>query len=233
MLEVRLQLTRLNGYEVDVRVANHCSGRLITVGDLGISGNRQQTVTSSKIRVCKDQDSQILAETIRKSFHDVAWRFGLTWENAPRHPTNCTADWIREHMQRGLTYFAIEDNSHVVGCVAVEGVNSETCYLERLAVLPDHRRRGFGKALVEHVLSEAKRLGANYVSIGIIAEHTELRDWYKRLGFIEGESKEFPHFPFRVTLMSYGVTQNCQGFAQPEGARPRRLRATSDRNTTA
>jgi len=188
---------------------------------------------SSKIRICTKEDAQVLAETIRRSFLDIADRFGLTQDNAPRHPSNCTGDWIREHMQRGLTYFAIEDNSHVVGCVALELVNSETCHLERLAVLPNRRRRGFGKALVEHVLSEAKRLGVNYVSIGIITDHTELRDWYKRLGFIEGESKESPDLPFGVTFMSYAVGKTLQQCRPQDGVGPCRSYQTLDHNLIA
>jgi N-acetylglutamate synthase-like GNAT family acetyltransferase len=175
---------------------------------------------SSKIRICTKEDTQVLAEIIRRSFQDIAERFGLTQENAPSHPSNCTVDWIRKDMERGVTYFAIENKNHVVGCVALERANPEVCYLERLAVLPDQRRRGFGKALVNHVLSEAKRLRVNYVSIGIIAEHTELKNWYKGLGFIEGESKEFPHLPFRVTFMSYGIKKSCQQYAPPDGAGP-------------
>ena len=178
---------------------------------------------TSEIRVCTKEDAQVLAETTRKSFRDVAERFGLTQENAPRHPSNCTADWIREYMEHGITYFAIENNKHVVGCVALEQANSQVCYLERLAVLPSQRRRGFGKALVEHALSEARLLGVNYVSIGIIAEQTELKDWYKKLGFVEGESKEFPHLPFRVTFMSYGIKKSCQQYAPVDGAGPCRL----------
>jgi N-acetylglutamate synthase-like GNAT family acetyltransferase len=177
---------------------------------------------SSKIRVCTKEDTQVLAETIRKSFQDVAERFGLTPENAPSHPSNCTVDWIREHMERGVTYFAIENKNHVVGCVALERANADVCYLERLAVLPDRRRRGFGKALVNHVLSEAKLLGVRSLSIGIIAEQTELKDWYKRLGFVEGESKEFPHLPFLVTFMSYDIKESCQQCAPPDAAELRR-----------
>jgi N-acetylglutamate synthase-like GNAT family acetyltransferase len=171
---------------------------------------------SSKIRICTKGDSQILAESIRKSFQDVAERFGLTRQNAPHHPSNCTVDWIRKDMERGVTYFAIKNRNHVVGCVALERPNTEVCYLERLAVLPGHRRRGFGKALVEHVLSEARLLGARCVSIGIIAEHTELKDWYKELGFLEGESKEFPHLPFRVSVMTYEIETSCQQCAAPD-----------------
>jgi N-acetylglutamate synthase-like GNAT family acetyltransferase len=165
---------------------------------------------SVKIRICTKEDTQVLAETIRKSFRDVAESFGLTQENAPHHPSNCTVDWIRKDMGRGVTYFAIENENHVVGCVALERANARVYYLERLAVLPDQRRRGFGKALVNHVLSEAKLLGVHCVSIGIIAKHTEVKDWYKGLGFVEGESKEFPHLPFLVTFMSYDVRKGCQ-----------------------
>lgn len=173
---------------------------------------------SSKIRVCTKEDAEILARTIRKSFQDVAERFGLTRENAPRHPSNCTVDWIRKDMERGVTYFAIEDRNRVVGCVALERANAEVCDLERLAVFPSHRRHGFGKALVEHVLLEAKLLGAHCVSIGIIAEHIELKDWYKRLGFSEGKSGEFPDLPFGVTVMTYEIGKSCQRCALPHVA---------------
>jgi len=160
---------------------------------------------SPKIRVCTQKDIGILVETIRRSFQDVAERFGLTQENAPRHPSNYTEDWIQKDMERGVAYFIIENENSIAGCVALELANSDVCYLERLAVLPNQRQHGFGKALVIHVLSNAKLLGAHRVSIGIIAEHTELKNWYKRIGFVEGESKEFPPLPFRVTFMSYEV----------------------------
>ena len=155
------------------------------------------------IRACTQKDIGILVETIRRSFQDVALRFGLNQENAPRHPSNCIADWIQKDMERGVNYFVMENENIVVGCVALEKANSDECYLERLAVLPDKRRRGFGNALVTHVLSQAKSLGAKRVNIGIIAEQNELKKWYKEIGFVEQESKEFPRLPLNVTFMSY------------------------------
>ena len=158
-----------------------------------------------RIRKCGEGDIEVLAETIRNSFRDVAERFGLTPENAPRHPSNCTAEWIRQEMEKGTVYFVLEGERHVAGCVALEQASSEVCYLERLGVIPDWRRNGFGKALVEKILSEAKLLGAVTVNIGIIAEHTELKNWYQKQGFVETETKEFPHLPFRVTLLSVRI----------------------------
>lgn len=125
------------------------------------------------------------------------------------HPSS-TVEWIQQDMARGVIYFVIENENCVVGCVALELANSEVCYLERLSVFPNQRQRGFGKALVTHVLSKAKLLGVHCVNIGIIAEHTELKNWYKGIGFVEGESKEYPHLPFRVTFMSYKTDDNSQ-----------------------
>jgi ribosomal protein S18 acetylase RimI-like enzyme len=155
-----------------------------------------------QIRTCNREDVGVLAETIRGAFRDVAGRFGLTEENCPRHASNCTADWIEKDMDRGVTYFVLESEGRVAGSVALERAKPEVCYLERLAVLPDRRRRGFGKALVGHALSEAGVRGCRRVGIGVIADQAELKDWYRRLGFVETENREFPHLPFLVTFMS-------------------------------
>lgn len=161
-----------------------------------------KTVMSPSIRTCTKEDAYVLARTIQRSFQDVAERFGLTKENAPRHPSNCTADWVQRDMDRGVAYFALNNEKDVVGCVALEVANPDVCYLERLAVLPEWRNQGFGKALVKRVLSEARLLRVHYVNIGIIAQHTELKDWYERIGFVARETKAFPHLPFSVTFMS-------------------------------
>jgi ribosomal protein S18 acetylase RimI-like enzyme len=155
-----------------------------------------------QIRTCNREDVGVLAETIRGAFRDVAGRFGLTEENCPRHASNCTADWIEKDMDRGVTYFVLESEGRVAGSVALERAKPEVCYLERLAVLPDRRRRGFGKALVGHALSEAGVRGCRRVGIGVIADQAELKDWYRRFGFVETENREFPQLPFLVTFMS-------------------------------
>ena len=155
------------------------------------------------IRACTQEDIGTLVEIIRKSFRPVAGRFGLTPENAPRHPSNCTDHWIKFDMDRGVVYFVAEDENQVGGCVAVEKSFSRTCFIERLGVLPEQRGKGLGKALINHALSKARELGAENVSIGIISQDTEMKDWYKKIGFVEKETKEFLHLPFQVTFMSY------------------------------
>ena len=161
------------------------------------------------IRIGTPQDAVALAEIIRISFRDVAERFGLTQGNCPTHPSNCTVDWVHRDIDRDVIYFILEAEGIASGCVALELASSELCYLERLAVLPSQRRCGFGKALVDFVIAEAERFGAHRVSIGIIAGQKELKNWYKKAGFVETETKEFAHLPFQVTFMIYEINRNC------------------------
>jgi N-acetylglutamate synthase-like GNAT family acetyltransferase len=160
---------------------------------------------SITIRDAHPQDAEKIADIIRESFRDVAVRFSLTPENCPKHPSNCTTDWVESDLARGVRYFILSQDGESVGCVGIEIPGPDICYLERLAVLPERRRRGLGRRLVLHVLSQAKSSGVNKIGIGIIADHTELKEWYAKLGFREGETKDFPHLPFRVTFMEFRI----------------------------
>jgi GNAT superfamily N-acetyltransferase len=155
------------------------------------------------IRPGTHDDIDILVELIQTSFRDIAERFGLTPQNSPTHPSNCRAEWLWREMNRGVTYYVLENEGRPAGCVALERINDEVCYLERLAVLPDERRQGFGSALVRHALEQARLLNAFRLQIGMIAEHKELHDWYEELGFEDLEQKTFPQLVFRVTFMAY------------------------------
>ena len=155
------------------------------------------------IKKATPDDDAILSDIIRSSYRDVAQRFDLTSENCPKHPSNCTDDWIRNDFARGVSYFIIEPNGRPTGCVALEIPEPGLGYLERLAVLPAARRQGIGRRLVDHVFSQATASGVKEISIGIIAAQTDLKLWYQKIGFVEGATKEFEHLPFRVTFMTY------------------------------
>jgi len=155
------------------------------------------------IRRASPNDISLLTGVIRTSFIDVATRFGITKENAPSHPSNCTEEWIKKDLGRGVIYYILEHEGEAVGCAAFEQASDELCYLERLAVLPVHRRKGYGGALVNNIILKARTLGVREVGIGIIAHHTELKQWYARLGFIEQEVRNYAHLPFQVCFLNY------------------------------
>lgn len=158
-------------------------------------------VKTLTIREALPADAGLLASLIR----EPAARFGLTPDNCPTHPSNCTVNWIVEDLGRGISYYLSEANGRAAGCVALEPVVPDHWYLERLAVLPAYQGQGHGTALVRHLMAEARQGGAHYLSIGIIANDTGLKDWYLNRGFREGKSRQFQYLPFRVLFMTYAL----------------------------
>lgn len=166
-------------------------------GSLGVKG----VYMSYHIREATGLDIEVLCRLIRNSFRDVAERFGLTAENCPRHPSNCSRDWIVSAMEKGVRHFVLEKDETPCGCAALEQVRPEVCYLERLSVLPDFRHNGFGTELVKYIIETSHGIGARQVEIGIIASDLCLKSWYENLGFSQTHTARFAQLPFEVAFM--------------------------------
>ena len=154
------------------------------------------------IRKASIADVSILLSIIRKSFLEVAEKFNLTIYNCPKSPAFYTTERLKGAFQKGLTYYILEEDGRGCGCAALERAGDDRFYLERLAVLPEDRRKGFGEALVRYIFEQARKTGAERLEIGIIAEQTELKKWYRKFGFVEKYTKRFEHLPFMVAFMS-------------------------------
>ena len=62
--------------------------------------------------------------------------------------------------------------------------------------------------LVAYIIALARAASIPVISIGVIGEHADLQRWYRKLGFVDGETKRFPYLPFAVKHMSFAVRQN-------------------------
>lgn len=153
----------------------------------------------------KKNDVDLIAKLVGESNRDVAIRFDLDITNNPKHPSFYTADWAKSDFERGEEYFIAQQNGEAMGCVAYESPNDSLSYLNRLSVLPKYRQKGIGEKLVKTVIEYSNQNGKDTVSIGIIAKFTELKNWYIKLGFVEGETKSFQHLPFDVMFLSYKI----------------------------
>jgi len=153
------------------------------------------------IRDAKKVDKGVLVTLIRNSFRDVAEKFALTAEDCPKFPAFNAKERVEGDFEKGLKYYILEENGRACGCVVLEKASLEVCYLGRLAVLAQHRNKGFGQALVNHLFEQAQKIGIRRVEIGIISKHRKLKNWYKKFGFIEKGTKKFDHLPFTVAFM--------------------------------
>lgn len=168
---------------------------------------------NAQIRTAKRSDAETIACIISDANKDVAGQFGITLENNAKHPSFCTKDWVLNDMGKGEEYFLLQANLQdglkttiqTIGCIALESKENGSAYLNRLAVLPNSRNNGAGEQLVRHVLNLANESKHKSVSIGVIAEHTQLVNWYEKLGFRLKNKKTFAHLPFDVQFMTQNL----------------------------
>jgi ribosomal protein S18 acetylase RimI-like enzyme len=150
------------------------------------------------VRAAAEADIALQVALIAEAFTDVAERFGLTRENCPAHTSFITEDEIRVCLGFGTVFHIAQWEGRPCGCVAVRRPKNGRSAIEKVAVLPQFRRHGIGRALVEEAFADARKSGAAFADIGIIAAHTELRSWYEKFGFKSVRQTHYDHLPFDV-----------------------------------
>lgn len=84
-----------------------------------------------------------------------------------------------------LTLARLDDGAgRVVGYVCRWLIGDEV-HILNLAVDPDHRRRGIGRALLAHVLDEAAAAGARVATLEVRRGNEAAASLYRRHGFTE------------------------------------------------
>lgn len=83
--------------------------------------------------------------------------------------------------QPDLFFVALLDGK-VVGSIMV-GYEGHRGWMNYLAVLPEHQRRGYGRKLVEKAVDELKRLGCLKVNLQVRRSNVSVVEFYKHLGF--------------------------------------------------
>ena len=138
---------------------------------------------------------------IAVSFRTVAVEFNLNKENCPTHPSLVTLKQLNEMKRKGLKLFGLFEDDAQIGFAAVEKKKHKDYSLEKLAVLPEHRHKGYGGKLIEFAEGYVKNSKGEKLSIGIINEHAVLKKWYEAKGFKETAVMKFEHLPFTVCFM--------------------------------
>jgi len=148
-----------------------------------------------------EQELTVSINVIRKSFATVAEQFNLTKEKAPTNPAFIEMRHLQKMRDKGIAMFGVFCETIQIGFVAIERNELTDFNMERLAVLPEYRHKGYGRQIVKYVTEYVADQGGKSVLIGVIGDHEILKSWYRELGFIEFNTKRLAHLPFPVCYM--------------------------------
>ncbi len=157
------------------------------------------------IQVKNKEQLNICLEIIHSSFITVAEEFGLVENNCPSHTAFMTIDKLQKQFDDGRPMFLFHQDDIPVGYFSLLKCRDEEWELNNLAVLPEHRHLGIGKAMVDYAVATVKNYGETKISIGIIEENTLLKNWYLKLGFTHVSTHKFEHLPFTVGFMKMEI----------------------------
>jgi len=159
------------------------------------------------IRIITDKPLGPSLEVIHKSFGTVAKEMGITRQNAPRYTAFITAERLEETRKNGGVFWGLFIKGKQAGFVAVEKRPDAGYWMERLAVLPEFRHGGSGKALVDTAVSYVRSKGQKKLYIAMVNEQKILKNWYLAMGFKETSVEHFPGLPFSVAFMELEIKE--------------------------
>ena len=157
-------------------------------------------------RLIAPAEKNQLLHVLHRSFKAAAEEYSFSRESNPRHGSFITLEDLDQLISRGLEMHGCFDHAELIGCVGIrQGDEAGLFHIEKLAVLPERRYKGFGRAIMKYAAGSITQRGGRAISIGIIDKNEKLKNWYKNLGFAETERVEPRSLPFVVCLMKLEI----------------------------
>lgn len=161
-------------------------------------------------RIVNEIELRNSVDVIRQSFLTVADEFNLNKENAPTNAAFIEFEDLLKMKEKDVLLFGVYKDEIQIGFVTIEKAGNELYYLNKLAILPEHRHNGYGKSILDFVTEYVQQAGGAKITIGIINENAVLKNWYISHDFIPIEIKNYPHLPFEVCLMEKSILHAIQ-----------------------
>ncbi|RAO67572.1 uncharacterized protein BHQ10_003584 [Talaromyces amestolkiae] len=88
-----------------------------------------------------------------------------------------------------ITIYTVWDGDELLGCGAIKELDPTHGEIKSMRTAPEHLRKGVARALVQHMITEAKRRQYSRLSLetGTVAAFVDAKRLYERCGFVRCE----------------------------------------------
>jgi len=114
---------------------------------------------------------------------------------------------LPELYERVRDFFVVEDAGVIVGCAALQLFTAELGEVRSLAVAASHETKGLGRALVQTLVNESKKIG-----LSKLMALTYVPGFFHKLGFETVDRDELPEKVWGVCVYCPNY-HNCQEIA--------------------
>ena len=137
----------------------------------------ESSQTSVFIRDYQDVDIPLICEIIKAAFAEYQ---GLL--NPPSSAEKKSPEVVAEELKTRDALVATRNNE-LVACVFYQ-LKADTVYIDRLSVLPGHRKQGIASKLMHEVEARAKQTDARALSLSVRLVLKQQQAYYQSLGFV-------------------------------------------------
>jgi predicted N-acetyltransferase YhbS len=129
-----------------------------------------------QLRLANESDASILLTVLHAAFEEYRGRL-----NPPSGVHAETIESVQSKLKTETGVLAFVGDE-AAGCVFYEQ-ESTHLYLGRLSVLPQFRKLGVGRALIDYVEAQAVNLKVHRVQLGVRIALPHLKAYYEQLGY--------------------------------------------------
>ena len=145
----------------------------------------------------------------RKGFSTVAAQFGLTRENCPQNPAFWSDGQLASDAKAGKETYILSVKDKIIGFIQLVVIDNTAVDLAQLCVLPDQRRKGCGKQLLDFAKKRAAEMGRQKLTLGMIDSNMPLKKWYIKNGFVQTGARIYANLPFVVGFLECPVAKTA------------------------
>jgi ribosomal protein S18 acetylase RimI-like enzyme len=102
-----------------------------------------------------------------------------------------------EEEKRGMTCYLVEKDGEIIGKVNLQ-LTSKLGAIFGLGVLPEHRRKGYGRALLLMAIEKLKEANAQEIMLQVAAENANALNLYKSCGFEETSTMDYYYLENKI-----------------------------------
>lgn len=128
------------------------------------------------LREAVDRDAPALVRLMHAAFAEYLGRL-----DPPSAAHTESIESVRKRLNEGSAVLALV-NDQPAGFAFYQPQDTHL-YFSRLSVVPEWRRQGVGRALIDYVEAQARQRGFQGVRLGVRVQLPELQARYERLGY--------------------------------------------------